>query len=62
MIHGVLRDAFDDVRSQQRDDRVPTTLNMLWADEFLEDQRQMQSDLLASANLFIRGKRRGRLI
>ena len=35
---------------------------MLWADELLENQRQMQTDLLASANLFIGGKRRGKLI
>jgi hypothetical protein len=35
---------------------------MLWADELLENQSQMQSDLQASADLFVRGKRRGRLI
>ena len=35
---------------------------MLWADELLENQSQMQSDLLASANLFVRGKGRGILI
>ena len=43
-------------------DRAQTTLKMLWADELLENQRQMQTDLLASANLFIGGKRRGILI
>ncbi len=62
VLHRVLRNAFDDVRSQQRGDRVQTTLQMLWADELLENQRQMQTDLLASANLFIGGKRRGKLI
>jgi len=62
VLHHVLRDAFDDVRSQQRGDRVQTTLQMLWADELLENQCQMQSDLLASANLFVRGKGRGILI
>ena len=62
VLHRVLRNAFDDVRSQQRGDRVQTTLQMLWADELLENQRQMQTDLLASANLFVRGKRRGMLI
>ena len=62
VLHRVLRSALDDVRSQERADRLPTTLQMLWADELLENQRQMQSDLLASANLFVGGKRRGKLI
>jgi uncharacterized membrane protein YccC len=62
VLHRVLREAFDDVRSQQRGDRVQTTLQMLWADELLENQRQMQTDLLASANLFIEARRRGLLI
>ena len=62
VLHRVLRNAFDDVRSQQRGDRAQTTLQMLWADELLQSQRPMQTDLLASANLFIGGKRRGRWI
>jgi uncharacterized membrane protein YccC len=62
VLHDVLRTAFEDVREQQRADRVQTTLQMLWADELLENQSQMQSDLRASADLFVRGKRRGRLI
>ncbi len=62
VLHDVLRRAFDDVRDQQRADRVQTTLQMLWADELLENQSQMQSDLQASADLFVRGKRRRRLI
>jgi uncharacterized membrane protein YccC len=62
VLHHVLRTAFDDVRSQQRGDRLQTTLQMLWADELLENQNQMQADLLASAYLFVRGKRRGALI
>jgi uncharacterized membrane protein YccC len=62
VLHQVLRSAFDDVRSQQRGDRLQTALQMLWADELLENQDQMQADLLASADLFVRGKRRGRLI
>ena len=57
-----MRRAFDDVRSQQRGDRLQTTLQMLWADELLENQSQVQEDLLASADLFVRGKRRGALI
>ena len=62
VLHDVLRRAFEDVRDKQRADRVQTTLQMLWADELLENQSQMQSDLQASADLFVRGKRRGRLI
>jgi len=62
VLHHVLRNAFDDVRAQQRVDRVQTTLQMLWADQLLENQGQMQSDLLASADLFVRRKRKGVLI
>jgi uncharacterized membrane protein YccC len=62
VLHEVLRTAFEDVRAQRRTDRVQTTLQMLWADELLENQSQMQSDLQASADLFVSGKRRGRLI
>lgn len=58
----VLREALEDVRAQQRADRVQTTLQMLWADELLESQSQMQSDLLASADLFVRGRRRQVLV
>jgi uncharacterized membrane protein YccC len=58
VLHHALRTAVDDVRSQHRDDRVQTTLQMLWADELLENQSQMQTDLLASADLFAH-KRRG---
>ena len=62
VLHHVLRTAFEDVRSQQRADRVQTTLQMLWADELLENQSQMQSDLLASADLFVKRQARGSLI
>ncbi len=62
VLHDVLRKAFEDVRDQQRGDRVQTSLQMLWADELLENQSQMQSDLQASADLFVRGRRRGVLI
>ena len=56
----MLRKAFEDVSEQRRADRVQTTLQMLWADELLENQSQMQVDLLASADLFVR--RKGALI
>jgi hypothetical protein len=62
VLHHVLRRAFDDVRSQQRSDRVQTTLQMLWADELLENQVQMQDDLLASADLFVTRRHGGMLI
>jgi uncharacterized membrane protein YccC len=60
VLHGALRKAFDDVSEQRRADRVRTTLQMLWADQLLENQAQMQADLLASADLFTR--RKGALI
>jgi hypothetical protein len=53
-LHRVLRRAFEDARAQRRDDRLRTTLQMLWADELLETQRQVQVDLAASADLFAR--------
>ena len=62
VLNHVLRTAFEDVRSQQRADRVQTTLQMLWADELLENQVQMQVDLLASADLFLKRRRGGVLI
>jgi Fusaric acid resistance protein-like len=62
VLHDTLRKAFDDVKTQQRGDRVQTALQMLWADELLENQSQLQSDLQASADLFVGGKRRSVLI
>lgn len=60
ILHDVLRTAFEDVGAAQRGDRVQTALQMLWCDELLENQNQMQADLLASADLFAR--RRGRAL
>jgi hypothetical protein len=57
VLQGALRHAIDDVRAQQRHDRMRTTLQMLWANELLENQSQMQSDLLASADLFVTRRR-----
>ena len=62
VVNEVLRKAFEDVRDERRPDRVRTTLQMLWADELLESQSQMQKDLHASASLLARGRRRGVLI
>jgi hypothetical protein len=41
---------------------VQTTQQMLWADELLEDQNRLQTDLQASADLFVRSKRRRLLV
>lgn len=57
VLHRALESAFDDVRSQHRVDRIQAALQMLWADELLENQSVMQADLLASADLFVRRKR-----
>jgi hypothetical protein len=51
---GALRKAFDDARGGRRADRLRSVLQMLWADELLEGQRQVQSDLADSADLFAR--------
>ena len=58
VLNGVLLEAFEDARDRRREDRLRTTLQMLWADELLENQRQVQADLAASAGLFVRSKHR----
>jgi uncharacterized membrane protein YccC len=58
VLNGVLLEAFEDARDRRREDRLRTTLQMLWADELLENQRQVQADLAASAGLFVRPKHR----
>jgi hypothetical protein len=55
----VLVEAFEDARSRHRGDRLRATLRMLWADDLLENQRQVQADLAASADLFARQRHRG---
>jgi hypothetical protein len=49
--------AVKDVETQHRSDRVQTIQQMLWADELLESQSQMQADLLASADMFVQQRR-----
>jgi hypothetical protein len=56
-LHDVLRDAFDDARARRRGDRLRTTLRMLWVDELLETQRNVQVDLSNSAELFVKRRR-----
>ncbi|MGD0311915.1 MAG: FUSC family protein [Acidimicrobiales bacterium] len=55
----VLVEAFEDARNRRRADRLRTTLRMLWADDLLENQRQVQADLAASADDFARQRHRG---
>ena len=62
VLHQVLRTAFEDVRAQRGADGCRRRLQMLWADELLENQVQMQADLLASADLFVTVPARGMLI
>jgi hypothetical protein len=57
-----LREAFEDARSRRRSDRLRFTLRMLWADELLETQRQVQAELAGSADLFVRRQRQGLMI
>ena len=61
-LHRVLRTAFDDARTRKRGDRLRATLRMLWADELLENQHQVQVDLARSADLFVRRRRQGLMI
>ncbi len=62
VLQDVLRKALEDVNAQQRSDRAQTTLQMLWADELLDNQSQLQDELQASADGFVRGRRREHLI
>ncbi len=57
-LHDVLRQALQDASDRHRGDRVRLVLRMLWADELLETQRQMQADVVSSADLFARRSRR----
>ena len=57
ILHRVLLEAFEDARSRRRGDRLRTTLQMLWADELLETQSQVQVDLAGAATLFARRSR-----
>ncbi|MGO9028431.1 MAG: FUSC family protein [Acidimicrobiales bacterium] len=61
-LHPALLEAFVDARSQRRGDRLRTTIQMLWADELLEAQGQVQADLAASADRFARRRRRTSMI
>ena len=45
VLHDVLRTALEEARSARRLDRLRVTLQMFWADQLLETQGQVQSDL-----------------
>jgi hypothetical protein len=62
VLQDVLREAFVDASNRRRGDRLRTALQMLWADELLENQRQVQVDLVASADRFARQRRQGLLV
>jgi uncharacterized membrane protein YccC len=62
LLHHALRAAFRDARSARRDDRLRMALQMLWADQLLESQRQVQFDLAGSADLFARQSHRRQFI
>ena len=53
-LHDVLKGAFGDAQVQGRGDQLRATLQMMWAAELLEAQRQVQADLAESAELFAR--------
>ncbi len=54
VLHDVLRTAYEEARSERRLDRLRVTLQMLWADQLLEAQSQVEDDLSASADLFVK--------
>jgi uncharacterized membrane protein YccC len=62
VLHEVLRTAFQDARAQSRAESLRMTLQMLWADELLENQNEIQRDLANSAELFMRRRRLAPLI
>lgn len=57
-----LEAAFEDARAQRREDRLRMALQMLWADEVLDAQRQVSADLAESADLFARRRRQARMV
>jgi uncharacterized membrane protein YccC len=62
VLRNVLREAFDDARRRGQPEALRTMLQMLWADEVLEAQREVQDALARSAELFVRPRRRSRTV
>lgn len=61
-LHDVLQGALSDARTQGRGDQLVATLQMMWAVELLEAQRQVQADLAESAELFARRRHQSPVI
>jgi hypothetical protein len=57
-LHHALLHAFEGARDHRRVEQLQAALRMLWADELLESQRQMQRDLADSANLFTQHRKK----
>ena len=57
-LHHALLHAFEGARRHRRVEPLQAALRMLWADELLESQRQVQTDLADAANLFTRHRKR----
>jgi hypothetical protein len=57
-MHHVLRGAVEDASARRRGDQLRATLQMLWADQILETQRQVQAELASAADLFFHRRRR----
>ena len=57
VLHDVLGRAFVDARTRRRSDRLRLLLQMLWADELLESQGEVQADLSESAAALRRARR-----
>lgn len=57
-MHRILREAIDDAGAKHRGDLLRVTLQMLWADQILESQHQVQAELAGAADLFSRPRRK----
>ncbi|MGD0392012.1 MAG: FUSC family protein [Acidimicrobiales bacterium] len=62
MLHDVLQKGFDEARSRHSRRRIRKMLQMLWADELLDAQRQVQADLADAADRFVRRSKHRRMI
>jgi len=61
-LHDVLQGALSDAQAQGRGDQLVATLQMMWAVELLEAQRQVEAELAESADLFARRRHQSRVI
>lgn len=61
-LHDVFQGALSDAQARGRGDQLRATLQMMWALEVLEAQRQVQADLAESAILFARRRREARAV